>query len=143
MKMVKIARVLDTVCKILKWLIILCAVVSMVALGAITYMNAAGYITERNITSITIGLLTLRLAEGASTNMSALLIYTWIMMIAGIAILSLVCYVIGIIRKILSPVKKGNPFHPTVGKEIRKLAFSILAIGILTNIGGKMTCQLF
>ena len=65
---------------------------------------------------------------------NAFLLYAWIMTAAAVAIIAVVCYAIRIIRRILAPMTQGNPFHPTVGKEIRRLAFASLIIGVIQNI---------
>ena len=54
-------------------------------------------------------------------------------MAAAVVFVAVLFYAIGVIRKILAPMTQGDPFHPTVGREIRRLAFASLAIGIIQN----------
>lgn len=133
-KMVRTAKTLDKVCKVLIRIIIICAAVGVIILGILTVMNAVGCNTAigTNFNQVDIGPLTLELTEEADNN--AILLHAWIMVATAIAVIAVVCYAIGIVRKILAPMTQGDPFHPTVGKEIRRLAFASLAIGIIQNI---------
>ncbi len=135
-KMVKTAKALDTVFKILERIIMICAAVCVAVLSIFTVVN---FINPNSVTRTYFNLvyiepLALGLSEEAAHDNNAILLYAWIMAAAAIAIISVVCYAINIIRKILAPMTQGNPFHPTVGKEIRRLAFASLAIGIIQSV---------
>lgn len=134
-KLVKTAKALDTVFKVLEKIILICAVACVVVVGIITVINVVDPNTAIGTDfSVDIGPLTFELTEEAVPDNNAVLINTWIMVATAVVIAAAGCYAFRIIRKILAPMTQGNPFHPTVGKEIRKLAFASLAIGILLNI---------
>lgn len=137
-KMMKTARTLDKVFKILQRAAVICAAVSVAVLGVLTVMNAINpnSVIGTNSNLVDIGPLTFELTEEAAPDNNGILIYAWIMVAAAIAIIAVVCYAIRIIRRILAPMVQGDPFHPAVGKEIRRLAFASLAIGIIQNIMG-------
>lgn len=137
-KMIKTAKALDKLFRILQRIIIICAAVSVVVIGIFTVINAIGLNSTigTDFHSVDIGPLTLELAEEVAPDNNAILIYAWTMAAAAIAIIAVGCYTISIIRKILAPMTQGDPFHPTVGKEIRRLAFASLVIGIIQNIMG-------
>lgn len=137
-KMIKTAKALDKLFRILQRIIIICAAVSVVVIGIFTVINAIGLNSAigTDFHSVDIGPLTLELAEEVAPDNNAILIYAWTMAAAAIAIIAVGCYTISIIRKILAPMTQGDPFHPTVGKEIRRLAFASLVIGIIQNIMG-------
>ena len=137
-KMIKTAKALDKLFRILQRIIIICAAVSVVVIGIFTVINAIGLNSTigTDFHSVDIGPLTLELAEEVAPDNNAILIYAWTMAAAAIAIIAVGCYAIGIIRKILAPMTQGDPFHPVVGKEIRRLAFASLVIGIVQNIMG-------
>ena len=139
-KMIKTAKALDKLFRILQRIIIICAAVSVVVIGIFTVINAIGLNSTigTDFHSVDIGPLTLELAEEVAPDNNAILIYAWTMAAAAIAIIAVGCYTISIIRKILAPMTQGDPFHPTVGKEIRKLAFASLIIGIIQNIMGAV-----
>ena len=60
--------------------------------------------------------------------------YVWIVMgfaaAAGVA----VYYALGQVRKILQPMTEGNPFHPTVSTNIRKIAYVSIVLGVIANV---------
>lgn len=137
-KMVKMAKVLDKLFRILQRIIIICAAVSVIVLGIFTVINAIDHnaVIGTDLNFVDIGPLTFELSEEAAPDNNAILVYAWIMAAAAIAIITVGCYAIGIIRKILAPMTQGDPFHPAVGREIRRLAFASLVIGIMQNIMG-------
>lgn len=135
-KMVQTAKALDTFFKILKRIIMICAVVCVIVLGIFTVINfiAPDSVTGKYFDFVYIGPRTFAFSEKVAQDNKVVLCYTWIMVTASIAIISVACYAINLIRKILAPMTQGDPFHPAVGKEIRKLAFASLTIGIIQNI---------
>ncbi len=137
-KMVKIAKALDTLFKVLKRIIVICAAVCVAILGIFTIMSFSDPHFEmgKYFRLIYMGSPAFVLPSEITLNNSAILIYAWIMVAAAIAIIFVICYAISILRKILAPMTQGNPFHPTVGTEIRKLAFASLIIGIIRNVMG-------
>lgn len=133
-KMVKTAKALDTLFKILQRIIIICAAVGVVILGVITVMEGvdSSTVIGTDLNIVDIGGLTFGLTEAVAPD-STILVYAWIMMAAAVVFVAVLFYAIGVIRKILAPMTQGDPFHPTVGREIRRLAFASLAIGIIQN----------
>lgn len=135
-KMVKTAKALDTLFKILKKIIIICAAVCIAVLAFFTVVNymSPNSVIGKNFNLIFLGARRVKASGEVIRDNSFILIYAWMMMAAAIAIIFVVCYAIGIIRKILAPMTQGDPFHPTVGIEIRRLAFATLTIGIIRNL---------
>lgn len=135
-KMVKTAKALDKVFKILQRVIIIFAAVSVIILGIFTVMNAVNHnaVIGTDFNIVNIGPLTFELAEEAAPDNNAILIYTWIMAAIAVAFIVIVHYVLGTFRKILKPMTEGNPFAPSVSKEIRKIAFASLAVGVIYNV---------
>lgn len=144
-KMVKTARTLDKVFKILQVIVIVCAVAAVVILGVFTVINAvnpdalAGTDLGTDLGtdffySVDVGPLTLELTEGIAPDSGAVLAYIWSMAAAIVVTIAVGCYILGVIRKILAPMTQGDPFHPSVGKAVRRLAFAWLVMGIIQNV---------
>ncbi len=135
-KMVRTAKTLGTVFKVLQRILMICAVVCIVLLGIFTIINTIhpNSMTGTALNAVDLGPLTLELTEEVAPDSHAILVYAWIMAAALITIIPVVCYALGVIRRILAPMAQGDPFHPTVGKELRKLAFASLAVGIIQNV---------
>lgn len=133
-KMVRTAKSLDKVFKILQWVVVLCATAAVLVLGIITVVNAVNpdYIAGADSLVVSVGSLTFKLAEGVTIN--TILEYVWIMVAGAIVYIVVMFYVLGVFRKILKPMTVGNPFDPLVSRNIRKLAFAGLAIGVISNV---------
>ncbi len=143
-KMVKTAKALNTVFLALQRIFLICAIVCAVLLCLFTvvYFRYPDSVVGSGIDQIDIGPLTFALTRKIGLNREGLLLYVWIMVAAAVALIATAYYALRIIRNILAPMTQGDPFHPTVGKEIRKLAFASLAIGILQNvIGAAEVCS--
>ncbi len=135
-KMVRTAKTLDKVFKILQWVGMICAAVTALVLGIVTVMNAIDpdSFIGTAFHAVDIGPLTFQLAEEAAPDSSTILRYIWILAAAAIAFVAILCYVLGILRRILKPMTQGRPFAPFVSKEIRRLAFASLAVGVIYNV---------
>ncbi len=135
-KIIKTAKALDKLFRISRRIIFILAIVTVALLCILTIMNMVNpnSVIGSDFNIVHIGPLMLELAEEYAPNNNAILIYCWIVAAEAAAIIGVLCYSLGVIRKILAPMTQGNPFHPAVGKEIRKLAFASLAIGIIQNI---------
>ena len=127
-KMIKTAKVLEKVFRILQWVVIVCAVVVLLVLC----IFKSNLIQKVYSGSVDIGNLTFTLKDGEMPK--SIVSYAWVMVIGAIAYCAIFYYLLGVFRKILKPMTEGNPFAPTVSKEIRKLAFAGLAIGIVYNV---------
>lgn len=139
-KIARTAKGLDKALRIIRGIILVGAVVCAAVLGVFTVVNVVshGSTAVGNYSAVDIGPLTFALTGEVAPDHNAFLLYAWIMTAAAVAIIAVVCYAIHIIRRILAPMTQGNPFHPTVGKEIRRLAFASLIIGVIQNIMGAV-----
>ncbi len=135
-KMIKTAKALDKVFRVLRIIIAVCAVSFVVIFGVFTVIyvvnpDAAGFSTD---TSVVLGALTLDFAEGVVPSNADILIHGWTEIVPIGVFVFLIWYALGIFRKILKPMTEGNPFSPAVSREIRKLAFVSLIIGVLQSV---------
>lgn len=135
-KMVKTAKVLDKVFMVIQRIAVICSVVCVIVLGTATVLNAANpdIVIGRGFNAVDIGRLTFELAEDAAPGNNGILIYAWVAAVAAIILVAVICYALGILRKILQPIMEERPFAPAVSTEIRKLAFSSLALGVAYNL---------
>lgn len=134
-KMIKTSKALERVFRILQCSIVICVAAGVFVLGIFTVMYATNRdaIMGAAFRSIDIGTLTLELTEEAAPSSRVTLLGTWLSMISAIAFVLTLHYALGVFRKILKPMTEGNPFAPCVSKEIRKLAFASLAVGVIRN----------
>lgn len=138
-KMIKTARGLDKLCRVLQVIAMVGAAVCIIILGVFTLLHATGHgIMQKGFDLVDIGPLTFKLTQAAALDNTAVLGYAWLMAAAAVAAVAVIYYALGIIRKIFAPMTQGDPFHPTVGQKIRKLAFASLAIGVIQNVMGAI-----
>ena len=136
-KLMKTSKKLDTFFKVLQKIIkitMIVAVCVVVVLTVANFVNPDAVIAE-GYYSIDVGSVTINLTEGYSTeDNNMVLSYVWIVMglaaVAGVA----VYYALGQVRKILQPMTEGNPFHPTVSTNIRKIAYVSIVLGVIANV---------
>ena len=136
-KLMKTAKKLDTFFKVVQKIMKVTMIVMVCVLGVltITYIVNPNAIIAYGFYSIDIGPLTIKLTEGYSPEDNKMvLFYAWIIIgLAAIAIVA-IYYAFGQIRKILQPMSEGDPFHPTVSVNIRKIAYVSVVLGIVANI---------
>lgn len=134
-KMIKTAKALERVFRILQCVSLIGVAAGVFVLGIFTVMYATNHdaIMGAAFRSVDIGALTLELAKEAAPDSRAILLCTWLSMISAVAFVLTLHYALGVFRKILKPMAEGNPFAPCVSKEIRKLAFASLALGVIRN----------
>lgn len=136
-KLIKTAKRLDTFFKVLQKIIKITMIVVVCVLGVLTIANIVNpdAIIANGFYSVDIGPITIKLTESYSPeDNNMVLAYAWIGVgLAAIAVVA-VYYAFGQVRKILQPMSEGNPFHPTVSTNIRKVAYVSVVLGIVANV---------
>ena len=136
-KLMKTSKKLDTFFKVLQKIIkitMIVAVCVVVVLTVANFVNPDAVIAE-GYYSIDVGSVTINLTEGYSTeDNNMVLSYVWIAMGLAAAAGVAVYYALGQVRKILQPMTEGNPFHPTVSTNIRKIAYVSIVLGVIANV---------
>ena len=136
-KLMKTSKKLDTFFKVLQKIIkitMIVAVCVVVVLTVANFVNPDAVIAE-GYYSIDVGSVTINLTEGYSTeDNNMVLSYVWIVMGLAAAAGVAVYYALGQVRKILQPMTEGNPFHPTVSTNIRKIAYVSIVLGLIANV---------
>ncbi|MBQ8263621.1 MAG: DUF2975 domain-containing protein, partial [Clostridia bacterium] len=131
------ARRLGIFFKVLQKIVCVCAIVMLCVLAALSIANAVNpnTVIGTGLNSVNIGYLNIVLTPENTPSNAAILRYSWIIGIIGAVCAAAIYVALGYIRKILSPMAEGQPFHPDTAKYIKKLAFISLIIGIAQNIG--------
>ena len=136
-KLMKIAKKLDTFFKVSQRII---KIAMIVAVGVVAVLTVANFVNPDAVIaegyySIDVGSVTINLTEGYSTeDNNMVLSYVWIVMGLAAAAGVAVYYALGQVRKILQPMTEGNPFHPTVSTNIRKIAYVSIVLGVIANV---------
>lgn len=136
-KLTKTAKRLDTFIKVLQKIITTCMIVVICVLGVLTIANIINpdTVIANGFYSVDIGSVTVNLTDGYSPeDNNMVLAYAWIGSGLGIIAAIAVYYALGQVRKILQPMAEGNPFHPTVSVNVRRVAYMSLVLGVVGNI---------
>lgn len=136
-KLMKTSKKLDTFFKVSQRII---KIAMIVAVGVVAVLTVANFVNPDAVIaegyySIDVGSVTINLIEGYSTeDNNMVLSYVWIVMGLAAAAGVAVYYALGQVRKILQPMTEGNPFHPTVSTNIRKIAYVSIVLGVIANV---------
>lgn len=137
MKMMKTAARLDTFFKVMQRIIAAAMIVMVAVVGVLTVVNAVNpeAVIGEDFHMIDIGPITVELAEELAPDNGAVLTYAWIAVVLGLGAAAATYWAFGCIRKILEPMKVGDPFHETAGGNIKKVAYAVLLWGVVENAG--------
>ncbi|MBQ1319623.1 MAG: DUF2975 domain-containing protein [Solobacterium sp.] len=132
-KMKKTAGILYTITNIIRILVIIAFVVVAVAAGVIFFIPGTvipeGIIT----TSVSLGDVTVHLAEGAAVGTMDKSRFSIILAFAAV-ILLLTLYGLRMVKQILKPMKEGRPFDESIADSLRRLGHVVLASGIVSCV---------
>lgn len=131
-KMIRIAAVIDRVLKIVQGFMVAGVIVSAIF---IVLAFAVGEKIVGDASSLTFGILTLHLAEGALPDYAALRTSIVISLAVAIVMFPVGWYILRVVRQIMAPMKAGRPFEKGTAANIRKLGWSFLIGGAIIECG--------
>lgn len=131
-KLKKTARGLDIFFKILLWLLMIVAAALVIATVVLCVKGAgdmANTLTAMQLSINGVGFMPIQaIPESVFKTV-------WIStMIHFLILFAFTCYGILIIRKMLSPMKEGQPFNSNVSRDIKKLGWFTVIFGIAYNV---------
>lgn len=136
-KMRKTAVVIDKILKILKGTAAVCSGVCLV-FAVLTLFLGEKIVAHADIVSL--GPLRLTLKDGFSLlNESVMKTGLTISLVFSAISLVICVYGIGLIRRVLEPVKEGRPFDKGISETIKKLAWVALIGGAVIQICESIT----
>lgn len=137
-KLTKTASTLNTIFNIMEKVLFALAIAAAVCAGLIGVGFLMGWDPDTIATgyaSLDIGFLELQIADGFGPD-------KWVILLqAAVAlVISGACCLIGrkmvlCISGILSPISEGQPFHETIGANLKKLAILTIVLGVALNLG--------
>lgn len=132
-QLVKTAKILERVFKVLKVLVIITGIFILMAvalMGAVQLLIPGEALMQAEDVLI-LGPVELTLAPGIGQQS-----YLSVLMAMGTVLVGTVMLLVFIhyFRQMLAPVREGKPFHDTVSKTLKKLAWVEIALGIVYNV---------
>jgi hypothetical protein len=140
-KLIRSATLIDRILKILQGFAL-----AGVAVAAI-FIPLTAIFGEKIIASsngLTLGALELKLAgdPGSYLEISNIKVSIIVMLVCAILASAATWYCLKVLREILSPMKDGHPFAEGISDKIRKLGWTVLVAGGITEVG-RMLSEIF
>lgn len=91
---------------------------------------------------VDVGLLSLTIGEGYAPSTSIVLLTAAVQLGIGLSALLLSRLLLLRFRDILKPMKEGQPFHDSVGRNLKKAALYVVIWGLVKNLGAALELAL-
>ena len=137
-KLIRSATLIDRILKILQGFALAGVIV------AAFFIPLTAVFGEKIIASsngLTLGALQLKLAGdmGSYLEMSNIKVSIIVMLVCAILASAAAWYCLKVLREILSPMKEGRPFAEGISDKIRKLGWTVLVAGGITEFGSVLS----
>ena len=132
-KMMKTAKALDTFFRIARKIALIALIVLAVAVVTITIVHLVNpdAVIGTDFGSLDVGSVTFEMTPEAAPSNRQVLVLTWIISLFAAGCGLILYDILGRAGKILEPMKEGNPFHPTVANNIRRIGILILILDLV------------
>ncbi|MBR5230909.1 MAG: hypothetical protein IKW00_01525 [Clostridia bacterium] len=140
-KMMNTAKTLDKVLHVFEIITKVAFVASIVAallLSAVLIFDIEPSMVGEMDYTVGIGDFVFELAEGVAPSTDKLMLVELITLALMIPVFFVGIKAVKALRKVLQAMAEGNPFHAGISKQIRKLAFFELVVGILDNVANSI-----
>lgn len=134
--MMNTAKKLDTMFRVLQWLMLIFLAVAVLSVSVLTIvaLRNPDALVEGAVYSLSLGPVTLELASGYTAESQAILTCIWVILIMGSTSVLAGYFCFKYLRNILAPMQQGNPFHEDASRNLKKLAWVVLVLGIIRNL---------
>lgn len=135
-KMMKTAKVLDTVFRVARKVALIALIVLVVAVTVITIVHFVNpdAVIGTGFASLEVGSVTFEMMPEAALTNRQILVLTWIISLFAVGCGLILYDILRQAGKILDPMKEGNPFHSSVSANIRRIGILILILDLVQQI---------
>ncbi|MBP3655436.1 MAG: DUF2975 domain-containing protein [Clostridia bacterium] len=136
-KLVSAAKKLDVFFNVMRKiaLVALIVVVCLTAVLTVVSMIDPDAVIGGELNIVDIGPVSIELAPEYAPSNGNILAHTWVMVLVAIVCGGTFYVGIGLIRRILQPMKEGRPFDVNTAGCVKKLAYCSLVLGVAQNVG--------
>jgi len=136
-KLTRISKRLDTFFKVMQRIICIGMTVAVLVVAILSVVNMINpqAVIGSDFNTVDIGPVTIELAQELAPDNGEILKYVWVVVVLGGVMAAFFHYALGVIRKILKPMTEGRPFDFSVGRNIKKIAYMSLVLGVVQNVG--------
>ena len=137
-KLMKTSKTVDTILKVVFKILQVAGIIIFVGVGICLVAEALGQLPPAELAAVSFGDVELRFTEPQIVDNSFMAFEMGTTMIMVLIAITVTCYLIKVLRKVLVPMIKGQPFDGTVSKNIKKLGIVMIAGGLIMDILGRI-----
>lgn len=132
-KLMKTSKTVDTILKVVYKLLQVAGIIIFVGVGICLVAEALGKLPPAELASISFSDVELQFAEPQIVDNTFMAIQIGTTMVMALIAIAITCYLIKVLRRVLEPMKAGQPFDGTVSNNIKKLGITIIAGGLVID----------
>lgn len=135
-KMKKMAAGLEKFAGVLQKIIVICMIAAVCVVAVLTIANAVkpGIVIGENLNTMDVGHITIAVEPERQPENSEILVLAWIALVLDAVYVAGIWFILKIFRRIMQPMKEGNPFSGTVSIDIRKIGWAVAGMGVISNL---------
>lgn len=124
------AKLLDKICNVIYWLLLICMVVVLIVTAILGFLiaNNVELLRANQSYTLTLGRLELLLAPGVMADITSEGFEPFLFWTAVFSLASMPVYFVMLltVRDILGPFIRREPFHETVAKDLKRLSILVV-----------------
>ena len=133
-KLMKTSKTVDTILKVVYRILQVAGVIIFVSIGICVAAELLGQLPMAEISGISISDVEFEFAEPMMVSTTFLVVDMSTVMVMALIVIATTCYLIKVLRNVLTPMIAGQPFGGTVSGNIKKLGIAIIVGGIILDV---------
>jgi len=133
-KLMKTSKTVDTILKVVYKILQVGGIIIFVGVGICLVAEMLGQLPPAELTAVSFGNVELQFAKPQIVDNSFMAIEMGTTMVMALIAIAVTCYLIKVLRKVLAPMIKGQPFDGTVSTNIKKLGITMIVGGVVMDI---------
>lgn len=133
-KLMKTSKTVDTILKVVSRILQVAGVIIFVGVGVCLVAELLGKLPAAELASISFSDVKLEFKEPRLVSNTFMVIEMGTTMVMALLAITVTCYLIKVLRKVLAPMIAGQPFDGTVSSNIKKLGIACIAGGLIIDI---------
>ena len=133
-KLMKTSKTVDTILKVVFKILQVAGIIIFVGVGICLVAEALGQLPPAELAAVSFGDVELQFTEPQMVDNSFMAFEMGTTMVMALIAITVACYLIKVLRKVLVPMIKGQPFDGTVSENIKKLGIVMIAGGLIMDI---------
>ncbi|MBP3568280.1 MAG: hypothetical protein J6K04_03850 [Lachnospiraceae bacterium] len=133
-KLMKTAKTVDTILKVVYRILMVAGIIIFVGVGICLVAEMLDKLPEAEFIGVSFGDVELEFIEPQIVDSTFVAIEIGITMVMALIAITVTCYLIKVLRRVLAPMIVGQPFGGTVSGNIKKLGIVWIVGSIVIDI---------